>query len=328
MVWHLPHIRAIAARMGEPVTLIAKPRSAADEIFAAEATVRDVLWMDRNPEGRRGRHDGAAGLLRLIGALRARRFGRVILLHHGRTVALACMAAGIPERLGYGSGLQRVFLNRPPFLPATALRLHPFEQASAWITAAGMTMEAEPRLPISEAARGLVRSRLGGRIPVIIGIGSSEPYKQWGAERFAALAKSLAASGYRALALAGGPAERELAKTISDCLGGRAEIIPALGWPLGEVAALCAEAAFYVGNDTGVMNLAAAVGTRTYGLFGAVPAVRHASRIVPILPPDGLPRKRDGMARIAPGAVIGVLEQAERFAKPRPCPARAGSPRP
>ena len=54
MIWHLPHIRAIAAHVGEPVTLITKPRSAADQIFSAERTIRDVFWLDRNPEARRG----------------------------------------------------------------------------------------------------------------------------------------------------------------------------------------------------------------------------------------------------------------------------------
>ena len=37
MIWHLPHIRAIAAHVGQPVTLIAKPRSAADQIFSGGA---------------------------------------------------------------------------------------------------------------------------------------------------------------------------------------------------------------------------------------------------------------------------------------------------
>jgi heptosyltransferase-2 len=124
----------------------------------------------------------------------------------------------------------------------------------------------------------------------------------------------------------GGPAERSLADEIAARIGGLAEIMPALGWTLGELAALCAEAVFYVGNDTGAMNLAAAVGTPTFGLFGAVPPIRHASRIVPILPADGRVNKQDGMARIAPNAVLSVIKTAT--AMPRSCPTPAGSPRP
>src|SRR4051812_39973231 len=111
MIWHLPHIRAIAAHVGEPVTLITKPRSAADQIFSAEQTVRDVFWLDRNPEGRQGKHDGGGGFFRAVAALRARHFDAVYLLHHSRTIALQTMLAGIPARYGYGYGMQRWFLN-------------------------------------------------------------------------------------------------------------------------------------------------------------------------------------------------------------------------
>src|SRR3984957_20896532 len=100
MIWHLPHIRAIAAYAGEPVTLIAKPRSAADQIFTAERTVRDVFWLDRNPERRQGQHDGGIGFFRVVTALRARRFDAVYLLHHSKTIALQTMLAGIPARFG------------------------------------------------------------------------------------------------------------------------------------------------------------------------------------------------------------------------------------
>ncbi len=244
MIWHLPHIRALAARWGSPVLLVAKPRSAADQLFAAESTVADVLWMDRNPENRTGRHDGPAGLLRLVAALRARRLRRAILLHHSRTLALAMLAAGITERYGYGFPTQRPFLNRPPFLPNASQSLHPYDQATAWLAAAGIPLaDPEPRLPISPRARRAVRERLGparGGL-LLFGIGSSEPYKQWGADRFAMLAAALAQAGWRRFALAGGVAEATLAAEICTRLADTAEIIPAIAWTLPELAALAAE---------------------------------------------------------------------------------------
>ena len=133
MIWHLPHIRAVARWIGRPVTLVAKPRSAADELFASEQTIEDVLWLDRNPERRRGGHDGPGGLLRLIRSLRERRFEAAVLMHHSRTLAAAMLAAGIPHRYGYGYGLDRLFLNSPPYLPPETFALHPHEQATDWV---------------------------------------------------------------------------------------------------------------------------------------------------------------------------------------------------
>jgi len=308
MIWHLPHIRAVAAWVGHPVTLVAKPRSAADELFADEQTIEEVLWLDRNPERRRGRHDGIGGFLGLVAALRARSFDAVVLMHHSRMLAAATFAARIPVRYGYGYGVQRWFLNRPPFLPQAILPRHPYEQATAWLKAASIPMrDVEPSLSVSDARRSAARQKLGvGTEPfVVIGIGTSEPYKQWGLERFVELSLALIDAGWPRLVLAGGPAEAELANVFRERVGDRIGL--AIGWKLGELAALLAEAAFYVGNDTGVMNLAAAVGIRTYGLFGAVPPFHHSSAIVPILPPDGRPDIPTGMARITTAAVLAAL---------------------
>ncbi len=315
MIWHVPHIRALATHWGAPVTLVAKPRSAADQIFAGDDSVAEVLWMDRNPERRRGDHDGPGGIGRLITALRERHFSRAVLLHHSRTLAFVLAVARIPERHGYGSGAQRLFLNRPPWLARRDLKLHPHAQATAWLKAAGIHLsDPEPRLAIPERVREAVRRRLPpGRGPlVVLGIGSSEPYKQWGATRFIALARGLADASWRRFAIAGGVAEAMLAEQIRAGLGERAEAVPVIAWTLPELAALCAEAAFYVGNDTGVMNLAAAAGIPAYGLFGATPPVDHAARIVPILPPDGVPDLRNGMRRITPGMVLETIRHQEQ----------------
>jgi heptosyltransferase-2 len=311
MIWHLPHIRAIAEFVGKPVTLVAKRRSSAAELFAGEAIVSGVLWLDRNSERARGRHDGAAGFGRLVGALRRRTFDAVVVLHHSRMLAAATFAAGIPSRLGYGFGLQRLFLNRPPFLSKPELEGHPHEQATAWLAAAGIPLgQTEPTLCVTEASRAAVAGRLGSPIGplVAIGIASSEPYKQWGAARFAELSAALLDSGWPRLVLVGGAAEAELAEAIRELLGAQADRVkPALGWHLGDLAALLNQAAFYVGNDTGAMNLAAAVGIRSYGLFGAVPPFHHSQCIVPILPADGLTDIAIGMARITTSAVLDAI---------------------
>jgi heptosyltransferase-2 len=305
-IWHLPHIRAIAAHVGGPVTLVTKPRSAADQIFAAETTVSDYLWIDRNPENRRGRDEGF-GALGFVKRLRARQFDRIYLLHHSKTLAIYTALAGIPERYGYGFGVQRCFLNRRPFLAAADLRLHPFRQATLWLQKAGIPMaEAEPILPVAVAACQAVLERIGPAPFVLLGIGSSEPYKQWGSEKFAALAAALLRAGWPRVVLVGGPAESAMAGAIAAGLDGA---VQAIGWNLGEVAALCSESSFYIGNDTGVMNIAAAVGRQTFGMFGATEPFAHSARIVPIEPPGGYD-KNGGTDRITVAAVLRAIEAA------------------
>jgi heptosyltransferase II len=316
MIWHLPHIRAIAAHAGCPVTLAAKPRSGAGQIFAAESTVNDVIWIDRNPEGRRGHHDGLSGLLRLSRELRARQFDAAYLLHKSHTLALAAWLSGIPARYAYGSGLQRIWLNRPPYLSKTQLKLDWYQQSTAWLAAAGIPVaEAEPRLPILPQARAAADQRLGQFGPLVtagplvtIGIGASEPYKQWGAAPFTDLILLLLKAGWTKFVLLGGPPQAALAQEIVQrTRGSGASIAVSVDWPLTEVAALLAGSLFYVGNDTSFLNMAAAVGIRSYGVFGATEPFQHSRQIVPIGTPDGIVSRIDGMTRISADAVLAAI---------------------
>jgi lipopolysaccharide heptosyltransferase II len=312
MVWHLPHIRALARHAGGPVTLVTKPRSRAAEMFAAEDTVREIIWLDRNPKSASGVHDGPRGLWRLIRSLRAGRFDAAVLLHHSASLAFATFAAGIPLRQGYGVGAQCWFLNQPPFLTRTIMLQHQFQRATRFLQAAGIAMpETEPRLPIAPPAREIIRARLA-EVPrplVAIGIGSSEPSsRQWGTTRLAALARALLHAGWPSVALLGGSEDAALSREIQAVLGDDApRALPALGWHLTETAALLEESAFYVGNTTGVMNMAAAVGIRTYALFGTTPPFHHSRQIVPIVSPEGGPN--DGMARVSLEAVLAMIER-------------------
>jgi heptosyltransferase-2 len=309
MIWHLPHLRALAAAAGGPVTLLAKPRSAADQLLGADPAVRDIIWLDRNPERRRGRHDGLRGLLRLAHELRARRFDAIVLLHHSVSLALAARLAGIPVRAGYGYGAQRWLLNRGPAQSRKMLRQHQFQRASAWLRAAGIEMsDPEPSLAIAETARAVAEARLTGvaRPFVAIGIGASGPLRQWGEASFAVLVHGLRATGWTSMVLIGGTAEAPLAAKIRRHTG-EAGVTEAIGWPLDAVAAVLAEAAFYVGNNTGVMNMAAAVGIPTYALFGTTPPFDHSRHIVPIASPPDPAAGDDGMARITPEAVLTAL---------------------
>ncbi|HEY8287789.1 MAG TPA: glycosyltransferase family 9 protein [Acetobacteraceae bacterium] len=309
MVWHLPHIRAIAEHLREKVTLVAKPRSLADQLFGRDDVVGDIVWVDQNPSGRRGLHDGIGGFTRLVGMLRASQFDSVVILHHSHRIAAAAMLAGIRRRQGYGLGSQRLFLNEGPYLTAADARLHQFRRASRFLEAASIPMaEQEPRLRIGADAHAAIRTRTAAlpRPFVAIGIGSSEPSRQWGAARQTALARLLLEAGWPALALVGGPADGALADQITRGLGAAAEqVVPILGWHLMETAALLSEAAFYVGNNTGIMNMAAAAGIRAYALFGTTPVFDHSRDIVPIASPAGGPD--DGMARMDVDAALEAV---------------------
>jgi heptosyltransferase-3 len=102
--------------------------------------------------------------------------------------------------------------------------------------------------------------------------------KVWPAENFAALFQALQAGplpGARAAIFAGpGPQEAALAAPLLAALPGAIDLTGKLDLP--QVAACLARCALFVGNDSGLMHMAAASGAPTLGLFGPTPAAEYA----------------------------------------------------
>ena len=139
------------------------------------------------------------------------------------------------------------------------------------------------------------RARAAALLPEggpIIGLGPTANWsgKVWPAERFVALFRALALPGARAAIFAGpGEAERAMAAPVLAALPGAIDLAGCLSLP--EAAACLARCQLFVGNDSGLMHLAAAAGTPTLGLFGPTPASEYA------------PSGRRTAAVIAPGPV-------------------------
>lgn len=96
--------------------------------------------------------------------------------------------------------------------------------------------------------------------------------KQWPAERFAALVQRMtgpggALAGAR-VAVFGAASERAMAEPLLANIPADRRIDLIGRFDLAGVAACLARAALYVGNDSGLMHMAAAMGTPTLGLFG------------------------------------------------------------
>jgi len=102
--------------------------------------------------------------------------------------------------------------------------------------------------------------------------------KVWPAERFAALFRELAAGplpGAVPAVFAGpGEWERDLAAPLLTALPDAIDLTGQLSIP--EAAACLARSAFFAGNDSGLMHLAAAAGVPTLGLFGPTNAAEYA----------------------------------------------------
>ncbi len=102
---------------------------------------------------------------------------------------------------------------------------------------------------------------------VLIFPGASVPERRWGSERFGELAERLVQHGCR-VAVVGGQGDLDQSRVI--CSAGGPQVIDLVGaLSLRDVAEVLAGANVLVTADSGLMHVAAAVGTPTVALFGA-----------------------------------------------------------
>ncbi|MDO8543842.1 MAG: glycosyltransferase family 9 protein [Opitutaceae bacterium] len=113
--------------------------------------------------------------------------------------------------------------------------------------------------------------------------------KTWPAENFGAVVRHLRERHGLPVVLIGHESERAHLETVRD-LGGGAVLWLGKKGELPTMVALIAEAALFVGNDTGALHLAAAVDVPVVGVYGGgtwprfVPAARRAVSVVQPLP--------------------------------------------
>ncbi|WP_421857680.1 glycosyltransferase family 9 protein [Oceanicaulis sp.] len=138
-----------------------------------------------------------------------------------------------------------------------------------------LRLETAPgtRLWLDAAAQARADAELPADRPVLaLSPAASAVFKEWPTERFSELALRLTAPGGAlpgaAIALFGGPGDEARAKAVAQGLGERTVIDLTGQLDLVEAGACLKRARLFVGNDSGLMHMAAAAGAPTLGLFG------------------------------------------------------------
>ena len=171
----------------------------------------------------------------------------------------------------------------------------------------GVTERIVPVVWTAPADEAVAERLLPGAGP-LVGLGPTANWtgKIWPAERFTALATALCRMlpGAR-IAIFGGPGgqERAAAAPVLAGLPGAIDLVGKLSLP--EAAACLARCTLFVGNDSGLMHLAAAAGAATLGLFGPTPASEYApaGRMTAVALADG-PDGHGSMDLLPVGAVL------------------------
>jgi heptosyltransferase-3 len=236
-------------------------------LLAGSPHVDNVITMQRG---------SVASRARVAARLRANRYDVVYNLHGGTTATLLSRATGAVHRVGY-EAYQYSWLHNHRSQSSSFLwkrdKTHSVEQQLALLGWTGVPVSDRPptHLAVTEAADVTIAEHLRAQgieaAPfVVLHPAAASDTKQWAAMNFASVADVLAGQNLNIVAISTA-SEMSVVNDLKQ--HSTAEILPLTNLSLPEVTALLARARLFVGNDSGIAHMAAAVETPSVVVFGS-----------------------------------------------------------
>jgi predicted lipopolysaccharide heptosyltransferase III len=218
----------------------------------------------------------AASRARVARQLRANRYDVVYNLHGGTTATLLTRATGAKHRVGY-STYQYARLHNELAPSSSALwerdKTHSAEQQLALLGWTGVPVSDRPatKLAVTDEAAATVRVRLqaaGLRDQefAVIHPAAAFATKSWAADKFARVAEHLMGQGLPVIAIIT-PHEKPIIDEMNSHAATPVQAFMDLSLP--EITALLARARLFIGNDSGIAHIAAAVAAPSVVVFGS-----------------------------------------------------------
>jgi heptosyltransferase-2 len=202
----------------------------------------------------------------LAAELRSRGYATALVLPRTWKSAIAPALAGIPERVGFFGEARFGLINRMRWGEKALPRF--IDKNAALALPDGVALPPEwpvPQLavPADEASRWRQTDGLGTGPAVALAPGSVGASKRW--TYYGEAARLLAERGLDVWVV-GGPGEKALAQEI--VAAGGPKVRDLTGSDLRNGILAMAAASVAISNDSGLMHIAAAIGTPTMGIFG------------------------------------------------------------
>ncbi len=175
-------------------------------------------------------------------------------------------------------------------------RTHRADQLLQTLKGIAQLDTGEARLELSdsikEEGRAMLRAQeLADQKFVMLHPGSGSPHKCVAPGVLATVVDGLHARGI-SVAMVIGPADEVLARDVLDRCTAKPHVVE--GYDLSQTAGILTHAAMFVGHDSGLTHLAAALAVPTIALFGPTDAVRWTPRGAQITVLSGLSCRCDG----------------------------------
>lgn len=306
LIWQLPYIKAISQHHGEKIDLVLREKTQAKNILKDLSHINKIYYN----EFRKGLFYWI-DVLKLTKIFKSEKYDFVYILDKVNKPAIAAKLAKIKNIIGPGLGNQKKWLTTENFLDQDDWKLSYSEQSQKLLKINTINLEDKfPNLEIDVEKFKENNSDIS--IPgkkIAFGVDSFEEYKMWYEEDFIKLADLLFEKKlFDYIYLICGPDKSHISRKIINN-SNKKYFIDCSSKDLRGVILAIKSSDFYVGNNSGPLNMSAALGIKTFGLIANDPVSElKFSKINPITPKDYTDnvwnRDRSGMKKLKPNEVF------------------------
>ena len=306
LIWQLPYIKAISYHHGEKVDLILREKTQAKNILKDLNHINKIYYN----EFRKGLFYWV-DVFKMTKIFKSEKYDFVYILDKVNKPAIAAKFAKIKNIIGPGLGNQKKWLTTENFLDQDDWKLSYTEQSQKLLKINSINLDDKfPKLEVD--IERFKKDNSDILIPgkkIAFGVDSFEEYKMWYEEDFITLAELLFEKRlFDYIYLICGPDKSHISRKIIN-YSNKKYFIDCSSKDLQGVILAIKSADFYIGNNSGPLNMSSALGVKTFGLIANDPASElKFSKINPITPKDYIDnvwnRDRSGMKKLKPDEVF------------------------
>ena len=274
MVIYLPYIHAISKKYQKPISILVKENSRANQLLLDDKHIDEIIILDRTKDNS-GSHDGLSGFFKLSKEIKSKNFDKVFIFNSSLRYLLISKIAKIKNISQYP-------LFRKKDNIVTSAKIFTENELNAIVS-------TEPKLNINQDRIDNAKQNFSNEYKhVCLGISASGPTKRWDINNFVKLCSKINNKIPTKFYLAAGNNDKDLInQLIKSEIGSNCVSFENL--KISEAMPIIKNCNLYIGNDTGWLHIASALGLKCLALFmdSPVQAYGKYSKNINVIVPEG-----------------------------------------
>ena len=274
----LPFIKAISQKYQQPISLLVKENSKANQYLKHTSYIKEIISLERY-RNTKGRHDGINGFFRLIKDIKSHNFKKVFIFNSSLRYRLISVFAGINNIYQYP-----LFQKKKQHIIKPAINLIKKNL--------NINVKDNPEIQIDEklCIDAKLKYKINeNEINILLGIGGSGPTKRIPAKTFLKVIEKMLKKTKCKFFLATGKNENEQ-KILKEILNSNfnKNCFPLDNFSIEETLPIINNCNISICNDSSFSHLSSALGIKTIVLMADTPLIygSYSSIMYPIIP-DG-----------------------------------------